>query len=337
VPSLGRWGVDFLRNSDPERFERNARANLRLALHSLAVMRELRADPGIRYGHTEKGTLRVFRDAAAIERSMAWARGLVGDGLRFDRLMTDQAVALEPALAPVAKGFVGAIHYPGDESGNAYAFCVGLAEAARRRGVEFRYDTRVTGFRVRGREMAAIQTSAGLVRGDRYVVAAASHSTPLLRPLGVRVPVRPVKGYSVTYEVPRDQPVLGVPVVDDALHAVVVPLEGAVRVAGTAEFTGFDLAANSARIGNLTRMLDRVLPEARIDRATARPWCGLRPVSVDGVPIIGPTPISNLWINTGHGHLGWTLAAGSADVFADLISGTTPRVDAKAYELSRFG
>lgn len=336
VPSLGRWGIDFLRNSSPQRFERNARANLRLALRSLEVMRQLREETGIAYGHSAKGTLRIFRDAESLEKSVAWAQGLAGDGLTFRRLSSLEAIVLEPVLRPVAAGLVGAIHYPGDESGDAHRFCVELAEAARRQGVTFRYGTRVTGFQARAGEVAAVETSMGTVSGDCYVVAAASRTASLLAPHGVRVPVRPVKGYSVTHEVPRDKPVLAVPVVDDALHAVVVPLPGAVRVAGTAEFAGFDLAANPARIANLTRLLDQVLPEARIDRSTARSWCGLRPVCVDGVPIVGGTPFTNLWVNTGHGHLGWTLAAASGEILGDLMSGRSPGIDPAPYSLARF-
>jgi D-amino-acid dehydrogenase len=152
----------------------------------------------------------------------------------------------------------------------------------------------------------------------------------------VHLPVRPAKGYSVTFERPPDEKSLRIPVVDDHLHAVVTPLEGGIRVAGTAEFAGFDFTLPQARIANLLALLKEVLPQARFDPATARPWCGLRPMSVDGVPIISPTPISNLLVNTGHGHLGWTMAAGSAQLLTDLMCGDSPSVDPAPFALARF-
>jgi D-amino-acid dehydrogenase len=336
LPALAGWGIGFLRNSSPERFERNARANLRLARRSLEVMRQLREEAGITYGHSQRGTLRVFHDQASLGAAITWARGLEGEGLRSTKLTAEQAIAIEPALAAIAPKLAGGVHYPDDESGNAHAFCVSLAEAARHEGVVFHYGTRVTGINTRSIEVTSLETEAGKITADHYVVAAASHSTALLRRLGIYVPVRPVKGYSVTYEVPHDRQILNTPLVDDALHAVVVPLEGAIRVAGTAEFTGFDLSANPVRIRNLTNLLDEVLPGAPIDRKSARPWCGLRPVSIDGVPIVGATSFTNLWINTGHGHLGWTLAAASGELFADVATGGSPKVDPAPYDLRRF-
>jgi D-amino-acid dehydrogenase len=148
--------------------------------------------------------------------------------------------------------------------------------------------------------------------------------------------VRPAKGYSISFEGLRRPPALRIPVVDDDLHAVVVPLEGTIRVAGTAEFAGFDLTLPEVRIRNLVNLVQQVLPEERLDPAKAKPWCGLRPMSADGVPIIGPTPLSNLHVNTGHGHLGWTMAAGSGELLASLMSGETPAIDAAPYTLQRF-
>ena len=151
----------------------------------------------------------------------------------------------------------------------------------------------------------------------------------------MRVPVRPVKGYSLSFaENPGPTP-LGVAVLDDSLHAVVVPLENGLRVAGTAEFTGFDLSPNEARIANLKRLLAQVLPEAKIDPGSGRPWCGLRPMASNGVPIIGRSPVPNLWIATGHGHLGWTMAAGTGEMIADLMSGASPAVDSAPYAYAR--
>lgn len=338
VPHLGRWGAGFLGNSRPARYERNSVKNLMLALHSIDVLGDLRRDIGIEYGASLRGSLRVIRDPTALERALAWGeklRAAAGE-LTFRRLTADEVVAMEPALAPIGSQLAGGIHYPLDEIGNAYKFCVSLADHARRAGVEFRFRTPVTGIEVRQGNVAAVSSGQTRFTADRYVVAAGSYSPLLLKTLGLKVPIRPAKGYSITFEHPRLEQSFSLPVCDDDFHAVVVPLERVVRVAGTAEFTGYDLSLPEDRIRNLLTLVQQVLPTGRFERAQAKPWCGLRPMSVDGVPIIGRTPIGNLWLNTGHGHLGWTMAAGSGQLLSDLLAGGSPRVNPDAYALARF-
>ena len=338
LPHLGAWGIEFLRNSSPQNYERNTVKNLQLALHSLEVLRSLRQETGIEYGCAALGSLRVIRDPAALERALAWGEKLrAANGPPFRRLTPAEIVAMEPALAPIGGQLAGGIHYPADEIGNAYKFCVGLADQARRNGVEFRFRTPVSAIEVAHGNITAVLSGQTRFTADRYVVAAGSYSPLLLRQLGLRVPIRPAKGYSLTFENPRLDPPFRLPICDDDFHAVVVPLEGTIRVAGTAEFTGYDLSLTESRIQNLMTLVRQVLPRGRLERAQAKPWCGLRPMTVDGVPIIGPTPIGNLWLNTGHGHLGWTLAAGSGQLLSDLLAGGSPRVSPEAYALARFG
>jgi len=171
---------------------------------------------------------------------------------------------------------------------------------------------------------------------DQYIIAAGSYSTLLLRQAKVRLPVCPAKGYSVTFENSSDRPTLNRPVIDYFLNAAVVPFNGYMRAAGTAEFAGYDRALTSARIHNLLALVRQVLPQAEWNLADAKCWCGLRPSSPDGVAIIGATPVQNLWINSGHGHLGWTMAAGSAQLLTNLISGESPAIDPGPYSLARF-
>ena len=336
LPHLAAWGAGFLRNSTPERYERNTVKNLKLALHSLQMMARVRQETGIQYGYASAGTLRVFRDPAPLERAVAWAERLRADGLTYRRLTGGEVVALEPALEPIGAQLAGGIHYPADEIGNAYEFCVGLAEHVRRAGVEFRFRAPVTGVEVRQGNATAVMSGDERFTADRYVVAAGSYSPLLLKGLRLDVPVRPAKGYSITFDRPSPDTPFRVPVVDDDFHAVVAPLENVIRVAGTAEFTGYDRSLREARIRNLMTLVRLVLPGWRLDRAAAKPWCGLRPMSVDGVPIIGPTSIGNLWINTGHGPLGWTMAAGSGHLLSDLLTGGSPGVSSQDYALSRF-
>jgi D-amino-acid dehydrogenase len=336
LPGLTSWGVTFLRNSRTATFERNMLSNLRLAQDSLRLMSSLRQRVHLEYGRAARGTLSIFRDRPALDRAIAAANRLLPAGVTFRSLSREESVELEPGLAPIADQLVGAIHYGNDETGDAYRFCVALAEQARRQGVEFRFRSEVSSLEVRlGRVLAAVSERERLV-ADRYIVAAGSYSTPLLRRSGVHLPVRPVKGYSVTFDCPTEQDLLRIPVVDDELHAVVVPLNGVTRVAGTAEFAGFDRTLNPARVRNLVGLLRKLLPQAHFDPATARPWCGLRAMSADGVPLIGFTAVDNLLVNTGHGHLGWTMAAGSAQLLADLVSGEVPSVDPAPYDPRRF-
>lgn len=337
LPALAGWGSGFLRNSSPERYERNSVSNMKIALYSLEVLAALRQEIGIEYGGAADGSLRVIRDPQALERAITWAEKMrAAAGLTYRRLSREDIVALEPALAPIAAELAGGIHYPADEIGNAYKFTVGLADHARISGVEFRFGTPVTGIEVRQGKVAAVLSGGDRFTADCYVVAAGSYSPLLMKQLGIKVPVSPAKGYSLTFERPRLAPQFRLPICDDDFHAVVVPLENVIRVAGTAEFAGYDLSLPEARIQNLVTLVKQVFPTGGYERAQAKPWCGLRPMAMDGVPIIGPTPIANLWLNTGHGHLGWTMAAGSGQLLSDLLTGGSPRVNPGSYSLARF-
>jgi D-amino-acid dehydrogenase len=336
LPALADWGIGFLRNSSPAAFKRNSSSNLRLALYSLEVMRELRQQTRIGYDRSARGSLRLFRDHSPFDHASAAATRLISEGLTSRCLSSAETVALEPALAAIGSQLVGAIHYENDEIGDAYVFCEVLADLARQRGVEFRFGVEVSSLEVRSAHVLAVLSRQERFVADQYVVAAGSHSTPLLRDAGITLPVRPAKGYSVTFTRPQQGTPLSIPVLDDAFHAVVSPLGNVLRVAGTAEFAGYDQTIDPVRIQNLGRLLRSVLPDAQIELDQGVPWCGLRPMSVDGVPIIGDTPIANLKISTGHGHLGWTMAAGSAQLLTDLICDEPPALDPRPFALTRF-
>lgn len=336
LPSLGKWGIEFLRNSGAYAHRRNTLKNLRLALHSLEVMTSIRQDTGIEYGRTARGTLKIFRRAHAFERAAAAAELLASQGLTFRRLTAQATIELEPALVPLADQLVGAIHCADDEAGDARRFCVELAKQAQEQGVEFKFTTAITAFEGDAGHVARVVAGHERITADRYVVAAGSYGAPLLKQIGIRLPVQPAKGYSVTFDRCDGEP-LRIPVIDDDYHAAVVPFGTGLRVAGTAEFAGYDLTLRPERIRNLLTLVEKVLPGMNFDPATAKPWCGLRPMSSDGVPIIGTTPMRNLFLNTGHGHLGWTMAAGSAQLLADLIDQRKPALEPSDYALGRFG
>jgi D-amino-acid dehydrogenase len=338
IPSLLSWGWRFLENSRASKFGPNLLANLRLASYSLAVLRDLRAGIDLQYEQSITGTMRIARDRDALRKAEKLAALLSARGVAHRLLDRAGVVETEPALAAIAGKISCGIHYPDDESGNAHLFCRELCRHATEAGVEFRFGVTVSGFRSEGRRVVSAQAGDQQLDADAFVLAAGSYSPGLVRGLDIDIPVRPVKGYSIT--IPRgdwqDGP--GIPVADDHLHAAVVPIGDQIRVAGTAEFTGLDVTIGRRRIENLEKLLREIYPEFA-DRSAGvetQPWCGLRPMSADGVPIIGGTSRPNLFVNTGHGHLGWTMAAGSGKALADHIVGEQPEIDLSAYHISRF-
>jgi len=299
-------------------------------------MRSIREQLRIDYGRTARGALRIFRTSAALENARVRAARLLVQGLRLRELTRDETVRLEPALESIATDLAGAIHYESDETGDAYRFCLSLMEHPRRVGVKFCFGSEVHALQSTSRWISAAVSRGQSFAADLFVVAAGSYSAPLVRGLGVHLPVRPVKGYSITIDSDHESHLLRVPIIDDDLHAVVVPIGNSIRVAGTAEFAGYDHRPNPERIRNLVGLLNKVLPDMQFESKAAKPWSGLRAMSADGVPLIGSTSFKNLMVSTGHGHLGWTMAAGSAQLLADLMSGQSPAIDAAPYDPNRF-
>jgi D-amino-acid dehydrogenase len=337
LPAMLGWGLSFIAHSRPARQRASMEANLRLASYSLAAQRELRATLKLAYDERLKGTIKVFREHQAFDAAVARNAQLAQMGLDVRAVTAAQAVELEPALAPVADRLVGAIYCPSDESGDARAFTLALADRARDAGVRFVFDAEVSGFERDGERLVAAQVNGARHAADAFVVAAGSWSAPLLEPLGIKLPVRPVKGYSITLPTAGWPGAPQMPVVDDALHAAATPLGERLRVAGTAEIAGYDTQPTPARIANLFNLLLELFPSYAplLDRKGAQPWAGLRPVSPDGLPRIGQLGPANLFVNTGHGHLGWTLATGSGALLADLVCGKAPAIAAAPYDARR--
>ena len=337
LPSILGWGIKFLAHSRPEKFRANMAANLRLASYSLEVMRQLREQLSLAYDQKTAGTLRIFRDARSFQESVARLEILAGFGLKPETLMPDAVIRLEPALTPLRDALVGGILCAEDESGDARQFTEALADQARAAGVEFRFGVDVSGFQHDRQKISAVITNSGPLAADAVVMAAGPWSPLLLRRLGIRLPVRPVKGYSITVDTGNWAAQPALPVIDDALHAAITPLGQRLRVAGTAEFAGYDHRLSPSRIENLYSLLLGIYPcfAPHLDRTRANPWTGLRPVSADGVPYIGQLKFDNLYLNTGHGHLGWTLAAGSAKLLAALMSGQAPDINLQPYRANR--
>jgi D-amino-acid dehydrogenase len=338
LASMAGWCLHFLRNSKTKSYRKNRLKNLRLANYSLGALRKLRDDLGLQYDHLTNGTLKIFRDQTTMDEFVHLAELPEEHGVDHHRLDSEALVEFEPSLAPVRHHLVGGLHYPNDESGDAHMFCQSLAETARRAGVEFRFGTSVCRLVAEGGRVLHVETDRGPLDADVYLMAAGSYSPLLLKGLGINLPVRPVKGYSITVPFGDWRPRPQLPLVDETVHMAATPLGDRLRVAGMAEMAGWDTAAHGTRIHNILEFVRSLLPtfHDQFVKAETNSWAGLRPMSADGVAVIGKTPLENLFLNTGHGHLGWTMSSGSGKLVADLIVHGRTDLDLAPYELGRF-
>ena len=334
-PALWLWGLRFLANCTAGRAAVNTERTLRIAVYSRHCLQDLRAETGLAYDQRSKGILHVYRDGAEFEHACRAAEVMRRHGLARLVQTPAECVAIEPALRSVADRLAGGIHTPDDESGDAHKFTAGLAGLAAANGVDFRFGTTVLGLAREGSRISGVVTDRGTVSGDAYLLAAGSWSPLLARALGIRLPIVPAKGYSLTVPVAGHAGAPTVSITDDENKMVYSRLGDRLRVAGTAEMAGLDPSLNPGRLRVLLDKAQRLFPDGG-DFAQAEPWAGLRPVTPDSVPILGATPLRNLWLDTGHGTLGWTMSCGSGKVLADLISGRQPEIDVTGLGLDRF-
>lgn len=337
IPGLALWGLRFLHNSAPRPHRDATLASHALAAYSHVRLAALRAELDLQFDASDAGTMKVFESEAALAPSLAIARLLEPRGLRFELLKGDRIVEVEPALGAANARFTHALYYPDDGSGDARAFTRALGEHARRLGGEIRTGVAVSRLLTQGGRVVGAATPDGDIAADAIVLAAGTASPRLARTAGAGLAIKPAKGYSLTFRVADAGDLPRLPIVDEAAHAAVTPIGDRLRAAGTAEFAGNDARVTPARIDNLLRLLIRLYPKiaARCDPADGEPWAGLRPMSADGRPFIGRTRIEGLWTNAGHGHLGWTMAAGSASLLAQLLCGEEPGMDPTPYRANR--
>jgi len=326
-----RWGMQFLLECLPSRTQHNTIQCLNLALYSRDCLKALREKTGIEYDHLERGILQFYTDPEEFEHGVAAAALMREFGC--DRVVRtpDECVAIEPALAAARSRLAGGIFTASDESGDAYLFTVRLAALAAARGVRFRWSTTVAALTAEGDRIAGVQVTDAngakeVLEADAIVVALGSYSPFLLKPVGVRCLVYPAKGYSMTIDVGAHAGAPVVSLTDLAWKVVLTRLGNRLRVAGTAELSGYDTTLNALRCEALKRRTFELFPDAG-DPASAVFWTGLRPATPSNVPLIGPTRYRNLWLDTGHGTLGWTMACGSARALADAIGGRKPQLD----------
>jgi D-amino-acid dehydrogenase len=321
LPRMWRWGLGFLIASGSARHQAGALSNLDLALLSARSMAEIRAETGVEYDYRGHCVLKTFSDAATLEAAALAHEALAPYGLVTERQDRAACLAREPTLAPVAESIAGGLFFPQDEVGDCNKFSQGLAAWCAAQGADFRFGTTVTGLVMRQGRVAAVATATGEVAADAVVVALGPHSPAVLKPLGIEVPIYPVKGLSVT--VPRAVWPEGprTAILDDARKFALTPLGDRYRIVGSAEVADFDTTPSPRRIGALMRNVTAMFPQlaGAEDAPGAVKWAGLRPMVPNGLPHIGPTRIPGLFLNTGHGHTGWTMAAGSGRRLAESL------------------
>jgi D-amino-acid dehydrogenase len=328
IPHIIRWGIDFARNCTPERFRENATSNLHLALHSLKSLQEIGAETGIAYDRATRGVLKIYRSREALDGAERSSEFLARFGLLFERITPERCVALEPALEDTKSTLAGALYFARDEIGDSNKFGQGLAAACAMRGVQCRFGEAVHRIETDSGRVQAVATDKGRIPADNIVVALGSFTAPMLAKNGIRVPIYPVKGVSITFQRAGWNDAPSVPIIDDSKLFGMVSIGDRMRVSGSAEITGYDATPALSRARAIIANASFTFPEMarHLDISQSKVWAGLRPVTPSGTPIIGESRIRGLWINAGHGHLGWTLSCGSGRLIADLIDGRDPGI-----------
>jgi D-amino-acid dehydrogenase len=334
-PAQWLWGARFLFECLPYRTRANTRGILALALRSVDELKRLRADTGIEYEGLARGILSFYTDGRAFDRAAAAAEELAALGCVREAKSAAQCVAVEPALADCAPRLAGGVYAPHDESGDARLFTERLAALCAQRGVVFRYACEVERIvveagRVAGMAVRDAARGSRVQTADAYVAASGVQGLALLRAAGIRLPVYPVKGYSVTLPVGASAAAPTVSLTDEARKLVYSRLGARLRVAGTAELAGYDARVDRARCDAIVARIRELFPRLEADAGGGQPpeyWAGLRPATPGNVPVIGGSRYPNLYLNTGHGTLGWTLACGSGRAIADIVAGRRPDID----------
>jgi D-amino-acid dehydrogenase len=318
------WCLKFLRNCTAEKARANTLNKLRLCVYSQEALRALTEAARLDYHQRDGGLLYLYRDAASLARGVANKAILEEGGRRLEVLDAAGCARVDPALAGAA--IAGAIYAPDDESGDCHLFTRALTERCRAKGLTFRFDTTITGFEATGFDVRSVLTDKGPVEGDRYVLALGSWSPLLARRLGLRLPVYPIKGYSATVPIGehRGAPTIGG--VDENNLVAYCRMGDRLRLTATAEFSGYDTTHRPADFRAMLASVRDLFPQGG-DYDRAERWACLRPMTPEGTPILGRSPLRNLFLNTGQGHMGWTMACGSARIVADLIAGRAPAID----------
>ncbi|MHC2303234.1 D-amino-acid dehydrogenase [Rhizobium mongolense] len=328
------WLAKMLSNCTSKRYAINKRRMLRLADYSRISLAALRKETGIAYDERMQGTLQLFRTQAQLDASAKDVKALAADGIPYEVVDRDGCIRTEPALANVRDKIVGGLLTPKDETGNCFIFTNALAKKAEQLGVRFYWGTEIKGLNIEGGRVRGVVTNWGTLAADAVVVALGSYSPLLLKRYGIKLPVYPVKGYSLTIPITDASRAPESTVMDETYKIAITRLGDRIRVGGMAEISGYTNDLGQARRRTLEHSIMDLFPGG--DASTATFWSGLRPMTPDGTPVIGATKFTGLFLNTGHGTLGWTMSSGSARVIADLVSRRKPEIDATDLAMSRY-
>jgi D-amino-acid dehydrogenase len=325
-PQMWRWCWKFLLNCNAEKSKRNTVRKLKLCVYSQQELQRIVAETGIEYDGIRKGLLYVYRDEASLERGVANMKVLADNGQKMERLDAAAIARLEPAFETSRDRIAGGLYCPDDEQGDSNKFTLGLVEKAKALGVDFRFGTTVQGFEAAGDKVERVVTDKGPIAGDRFVLSLGSYSSIEARKLGVDIPVYPVKGYSATVPIDGHNGAPTIGGVDENNLVAWCRMGDRLRLTATAEFSGYDTRHTPSDFSTMLAAAKDLFPQGG-DYARASHWACLRPMTPEGTPIFGRGRHKNFWLNTGQGHMGWTMACGSARVTADLMAGRKPAVD----------
>lgn len=329
-----QWMAQMLKNCNPQSYAVNKERMMRVAEYSRDCLRELRKDTGINYENRAKGTLQLFRKEAQMEAVQRDISVLQECGVSYELLNGNELGRVEPALANAQDKLVGGLHLPNDETGDCYLFTNALAQIAKELGVNFRFNQNVEKLIVEGDEIKGVQVNGKVLTADRYVLAFGSYSRDFLKPLDLQLPVYPVKGYSLTIPIVDPAFAPQSTVLDETYKIAITRFDQRIRVGGMAELSGFNLGLNEDRRATLQMVTQDLFPGG--DMAQASFWTGLRPMTPDSTPIIGATRFKNLFLNTGHGTLGWTMACGSGKLISDIVLNHKTDISTDGLSIQRY-
>ncbi|TVO70450.1 D-amino acid dehydrogenase [Sedimenticola selenatireducens] len=333
--SMWAWSLQMLRNCTPARYETNKGRMVRLAEYSRDAIKALRSEIGIQYDERSRGTLQMFRNQKQLDAAATDMAILDRFGVPYELLDREGCINAEPGLIHVKEKVAGGLRLINDETGDCFMFTQTLAKAAEAMGVEFRMGVNIRRLITDQGNISGVETDQGVITGDAYVMALGSYSPLLLKAVGIKAPIYPVKGYSITLPV-VDSDAAPVSTIMDETHKVAITRLGdRIRVAGTAELAGYNTDLNESRRETVEFVVSDLFPKGG-DISKTEFWCGLRPMTPDGTPCVGATKIPNLYLNTGHGTLGWTMACGSGRLLSDLISNKQPEIDTEGLSIDRY-
>lgn len=329
------WMLQMLGQCTEEAYRINKGRMLRISEYSRTCLDELTQQVPLDFDHRTKGTIELFRDQDKMDSIGPDLDSLRECGVEHEVINRAECIRHEPALANVPEKFVGGLRFPQDGTGDCNKFTKGLAEHCRNAGVQFMLNTEVRGLETSSGKITGVHTSEGELKADAYLVCLGSYSPLLLNPLGFKLPIYPIKGYSLTLPLLDETKAPQSTVMDEAFKVAVTRFDDRIRVGGTAEIAHFDMSLKEKRRKPTEFVVNDLFPGAG-DLTNATFWCGLRPMTPDSVPVIGKTPIDNLYMNTGHGTLGWTMSQGSARLVTDVINSRTPDIDDEGLSIHRY-